>query len=78
MYHHIDGIVAESFLKSFIVFQNRFLSPVLTFLEKNDCFEFFNIDVTFFHMSSYFLQSSVDPDDFALRNKMFPLLHCTL
>ena len=38
--------VAESFLKSFIVFENPFLFPVLMFLEKNECFEFLNIDVT--------------------------------
>ena len=45
------------------------------FLEKKDCFEFLNIDVT---LPLYFLQNSVDPaDDFALRNKVFPLLHCT-
>ena len=46
------------------------------FLEKNDCFEFLNIDVTLLHMPLYFLQSSVDPDDFALRNEVFPRLHC--
>ena len=39
--------------------------------------EFLNIDVTLLCMPLYFLQSSVDPDDFALRNKVFLLLHCT-
>ena len=47
------------------------------FLEKNDCFEFLNIDVTLLRMPLYFLQSSVDPDDFAVRNKVFQRLHCT-
>ena len=39
----------------------------------NPCFEFLNIDVTLLHMPLYFLQSSVDPDDFAFWNKVFPL-----
>ena len=46
----IDGIVGESFLKSFIVFQTWFLFPVLMFLEKNDFFEFLDIDVTLLRM----------------------------
>ena len=72
--HCIDGIVYvvnPSRIKSFIVFQNCFL---LMFLEKKD---YFNIDVTSLCMPLYFLQSSVDPDDFDLWNKVFPLLHCT-
>ena len=72
----IDGIVAESFQKSFIVFQNWFLFPVLMFLKKNDCFESLNMCVTLLRIPLYFLQSSVDPDDFARWNKVFPLLHC--
>ena len=49
------------------------------FLEKNDhiCFEFLNIDVTLLRIPLYFLQSSVDSGDFALRNEVFLLLHCT-
>ena len=35
----------------------------------NPCFEFLNI----LRIPLYFLQSSVDPDDFALWNKVFPL-----
>ena len=75
----IDSVVAEFFLKSFLFSKNSlfFLFPVLMFLEKKDCFGFLNIDVTLLSMPLYFLQSSVDPDDFALRNKVFPLLHCT-
>ena len=53
----IDSIVAESFLKSFIVSKTSFLFPVLMFLEKKDRFEFLNIDVTLLSMPSYFLQS---------------------
>ena len=52
-----------------------FFFSVLMFLEKKNCFEFLNIDVTLLNMPLYFLQSSVDPDEFALRNKVFPLLH---
>ena len=47
------------------------------FFAKNGCFEFLNADVTLLLMPLYFLQSSVDPDDFALWNKVFPLLHGT-
>ena len=65
------GIVDCSFLRYFIVFQNCFLFPLLMFLAKNDCLEFFNIDVTLFRILLYFLHSSVDPDDLALLNKLF-------
>ena len=65
------GIVDCSFLRYFIVFQNCFLFPLLMFLAKNDCLEFFNIDVTLFRILLYFLHSSVDPDDLALLDKLF-------
>ena len=71
----IDRVVAEFFLKSFIV--SSFWFPVLMFLEKN-CFEFLNIDVTLLSTTLYFLQSLVDPDDFALWNKVFLLLQIPL
>ena len=63
----IDGIATESFLKRFIVFQNRFLFPVLMFLKKMT-FKFLNIGVTLIRMPLYFLQSSVDPNDFPLKS----------